>query len=230
MIATHASREYDICVAFANLAGSAAGDLDVVLDTVVGECLRLLPVDGVELFLPGFSDHRYSAGSDAGPAAECCRTGRGIAVADLAEAGRAWPGYSARTSALGYKAVSVLPLRTEAEAVGAASLFTRGSTILNARDRRLAQALLDVAAVFLVRDRDLKKSERTTAQLQRALDSRVIIEQAKGVLATQSGVTVSIAFGVLRAFARNTNQKLADVASDVVNGVLRMEDFRVEKK
>ena len=225
-IAAGANRESAVCAAFASLTASVAEDRgpDRVVDTLSSECVRLLPIDSAEVFLPGLKSERYPA-LEAGPALESFETGSGVAVDDLSAEVTRWPGYVARMAGLGFAAVSALPLRAMEETVGAVTFLSTETAVLSAEDRRLGQALADVATLCLIQQRELRHYRTLSEQLQTALDSRVIIEQAKGMLAERAGVGVSKAFQRLRAFARSTNRKLSDVAHGVVDGTVDSEEF-----
>ncbi|MFI7542250.1 ANTAR domain-containing protein [Actinoplanes sp. NPDC049599] len=108
------------------------------------------------------------------------------------------------------------PLRLRDQVIGALGVL--GTTIgdLETSDVQIVQALGDVAAIALLQERMIRHGDTVTAQLQCALTSRVIIEQAKGALAQVRGVGVDEAFGLMRAYARQTNRRLGDVAALVV--------------
>ncbi len=218
-------RESAVCAAFASLTASVAEDLgpDRVVDTLASECVRLLPIDSMEVFLPGLKLARYPAVVEEGPALESFETGSDVAVKDLAAEISRWPTYVARMVGSGYAAVSALPMRMMGETVGAVTLLSVETEVLSAEDRRLGQALADVATLCLRQQREVSRYRTLSGQLQRALDSRVIIEQAKGVLAERAGIGVSTAFQRLRAFARSSNRKLSEVAHGVVNGTVDSE-------
>ncbi|WP_414941347.1 GAF and ANTAR domain-containing protein [Amycolatopsis sp. cmx-11-51] len=224
-ITTGMNRESAVCAAFASLTASVTEDLgpDRVVDTLSSECVRLLPIDSLEIFLPGLNFERYPTADEEGPAIEAFETGSEVVVDDLpAEASR-WPGYVARMTGLGYVAVSALPLRAMEETVGAVTFLSAENVVLGADDRRLGQSLADVAAHCLLQHRESRHYRTLSEQLQTALDSRIIIEQAKGVLAERAGIGVSTAFQRLRTFARSSNRRLSDVAHGVVNGSLDSE-------
>jgi len=220
-------RESAVYAAFASLTASITEDPgpERVVDTLTGECARLLPIDSTEVFLPGLKLERYPAVTEEGPALESFETGRDIAVDDLSAAISRWPGYVDRMAGLGFAAVSALPMRAEDEIVGAITFLSTRSAVLSREDRRLGQALADVATLCLLQQRELRHYRTLSEQLQTALDSRIIIEQAKGVLAERAGVGVTPAFKRMRAFARSNNRKLADVAQEVVDGSLDTEQF-----
>ncbi|KZB86317.1 transcription antitermination regulator [Amycolatopsis regifaucium] len=195
------------------------------MDILSSECVRLLPIDSMEVFLPGLELERYPAAAEEGPALESFETGGGLAIDDLSAEESRWPGYVARMSELGYAAVSALPLRAMEETLGALTFLHTETAALSAEDRRLGQALADAATLCLLQQRELRHYRTLSEQLQTALDSRIVIEQAKGMLAERAGVSVGKAFQRLRAFARGSNRKLADVASGVVDGSLDSEVF-----
>src|SRR4051794_23028471 len=129
-----------------------------------------------------------------------------------------WPHFSKLTLEHGYGWVCGIPLRYGHEIIGALNLFRGTAEPLGEDDERLAQALADVATIALLQRRETAQARRQAIQLQIALDSRVLIEQAKGVLAERLGVSPDDAFLALRREARNTNRKLPDLAHDVVHG------------
>src|SRR3954452_7342756 len=129
-----------------------------------------------------------------------------------------WPHFSQLTLEHGFGWVCGIPLRHGNEIIGALNLFREKEEPLGEDDVRLAQALADVATVALLQRRERTQALRHATHLQIALDSRVLIEQAKGVLAERLGVSPDEAFQALRGEARNTNRKLHDLAHDVVHG------------
>ncbi|OXM51167.1 GAF and ANTAR domain-containing protein [Amycolatopsis alba] len=196
---------------------------DRVVDTLSSECARLLPIDSTEVFLPGLKLERHPAAVEEGPVLESFETGSDIAVHDLSAEVRRWPDYVARMVGQGYSTVSALPLRAMDQTVGSIAFLSVENAVLSAEDHRLGQALADVATQCLLQQRDLRHFRTLSEQLQTALDSRVIIEQAKGMLAERAHVDVSDAFQRLRAFARSSNRKLSEVAHEFVKGTLDNE-------
>ncbi len=196
------------------------------MDTLSSECARLLPIDSTEVFLPGLELERHPAVVDEGPARESFETGNDIAVHDLSAEVSRWPDYVARTAGKGYAAVSALPLRTMDETVGAIAFLSAETMVLSAEDRRLGRALADVATLCLLQQRELRHYRTLSEQLQTALDSRIVIEQAKGMLAERVGVDLGTAFRRLRSFARSSNRKLSEVARGVVEGTLDTRELR----
>ncbi|MEV7554492.1 GAF and ANTAR domain-containing protein [Amycolatopsis sp. NPDC089917] len=223
--ASGVDRESAVCAAFASLTASVTEGLgpDRVVDTLSSECVRLLPIDSMEVFLPGLKLERDPPVVEEEPALESFKTGSAVFVEDLSIEAWLWPEYVARAVGLGYVAVSAIPLRAMEETVGSMTLLSAGTAVLSAGDHRLGQALADVAAQCLLQQRDLHHYRTLSDQLQTALDSRAIIEQAKGMLAECAGIDVRTAFQRLRAFARSSNRKLTEVAREFVEGTLDSE-------
>jgi hypothetical protein len=155
--------------------------------------------------------------NDEGPCLDCFRTGQPVTAADLAGPGQPWPRFAAAAEQAGFRAVEALPMRLRDEVIGVLSVFRARPGSLSPANLRVGQALADIATIGLLQERSLRRSEIAAEQLQGALNSRVIIEQAKGKLAERLGLGVDDAFRLLRVHARNTNQRLTDTARLVVN-------------
>jgi GAF domain-containing protein len=155
--------------------------------------------------------------ADQGPCLDCCRTGQPVTAADLATAQR-WPQFTAAARDAGFTAVQALPMRLREQVIGALNLFRATPGPFDPADVRIGQALADVATISVLNERGMRHSEVLNEQLQAALDSRVIIEQAKGKLAERLGVDMDQAFKLLRDFARARNRRLSDLAQALVNG------------
>jgi hypothetical protein len=122
--------------------------------------------------------------------------------------------------AAGFRSVAAVPLRLREHVIGGLNLFDSGTDPVSPDDQRLAQALADVATIGILQRRSAHRSTMVAEQLQHALNSRIVIEQAKGVLAERNSGTMDAAFATLRRYARNHNLKLTDVALNVVRGEL----------
>ena len=107
-------------------------------------------------------------------------------------------------------------MRLRDEVIGALNLFGAGTACFSSRDLRVGQAMADVATIGLLQERAARRSEVAAEQLQGALNSRIIIEQAKGKLAERLDIDMDRAFGMLRAYARTSNQRLTDIARNFV--------------
>jgi hypothetical protein len=151
-----------------------------------------------------------------GPCLEAFTSGTPMVEADLALAEQRWPTFAPRAAAAGFRSVHALPLRLRATIIGALNLFGNRVGALDAADVRVVQALADVATIGLLQEQAIRHGEVLTEQLQHALNSRVVIEQAKGALARIRGVSVDEAFGLLRSYARTHNRKLVEIARLVV--------------
>lgn len=156
-------------------------------------------------------------GEGPGPQAHCTGLPIPDTALDDARTRRAWPRYTARAQALGYGRAAALPLRVGDATPGALVLLGPGRTPLSRELLELAQALADAAGWALRRDGELRESRALADQLGQALTSRVVIEQAKGMLAARLSVTVDEAFQIMRAHARSNRRRLTDVAGEVVH-------------
>jgi GAF domain-containing protein len=155
-----------------------------------------------------------------GPCLDCFTTGEPVVNIDLAEVQARWPRFQAATSAAGFRSVHALPLRLRGQVIGAMNLFCRDQSNLSDDDIAVGQALSDVATIGLLQERTVRHGEIVAEQLQGALNSRILIEQAKGVLAERAGIGVDEAFAVLRAYARRNGRHLSAVAAAVIEGPL----------
>ena len=161
---------------------------------------------------------RLEAGGTAGPCTSCYRTGRPIRQLPLAEARSRWPEFTAAAGSAGLSTCCALPIRRQRETIGAVSVLTGGGHVPTPADFRLAQTLAELAAIGILRQRELRQSQQLARQLQRALDSRVVIEQAKGAVSAWLGISPGDAFGLLRSYARAHSRPLPQVADDVLTG------------
>jgi hypothetical protein len=173
---------------------------------------------------------RLEASGMAGPCTECLRAGRVVRQESLAAAKTRWPEFAAAARAAGLWIVSSLPMRHHDETVGAVGVLNVHDHPVSAMDASLAGTLIEAATIAIVQQRALRLSLQTTRQLQHALDSRVIIEQAKGALAARLDCAPGQAFDLLRAYSRSNNRRLAEVAGDVVDGQLPAGDLTVTGK
>jgi transcriptional regulator with GAF, ATPase, and Fis domain len=227
------TRERALAEAFVTLADTLVADYDVidVLHQLTIECVELLRVDAAGLLL---SDQRgalqmaaasterarvvelFQLQSDEGPCLDCFRASRPIAAPDL-RGMTEWPRFIAHTLDTGYRSVHAVPMRLRTETIGALNLFGIQPRALGPNELRIAQALADVATIGILQERAIRRRDVLAEQLQLALNSRVVIEQAKGVLAERGQLEMERAFEVLRGYARSTQQRLSDVALGVAN-------------
>ena len=190
------------------LAASAAG---VVLADPRGE-LRVAAASSEAAGLMEL----FQIQNDQGPCLDCFRTGQPVTAADLAGPAQQWPRFAAAAAQAGFRAVEALPMRLRDQVIGALNLFWAAPGPLDPAELRIGQALADVATIGLLQERNVRRGETLAEQLQAALNSRVVIEQAKGKLAERLGLDMDRSFGLLRDYARNSNQRLTDVARHFV--------------
>src|SRR5487761_823175 len=155
--------------------------------------------------------------SDQGPCLDCFRSGRPVAAPNLS-ADERWPKFAAAAQQAGFSAVQALPMRLRDQVIGALNLFRATAGPFDAEAVRVGQALADVATIGLLHERSMRHSDTLNEQLQTAMNSRVIIEQAKGKLAERLGVDMDQAFSLLRDRARTSNRRLSDLARAFVDG------------
>lgn len=231
------SREARLNAAFVMVADTLTADYDVVdlLHTLVTECTEILDAQAGGLMLADASGQLQVVASTsesadlvevmqlaagAGPCVDCFRSGRAISVPDIQASTQDWPAFRVAALEQGFLSVHATPMRLRGEIIGTMNLFGASLGKLKRRDAAVAQALADVATIGILQERVAAQSQVVTEQLQRALDSRVLIEQAKGVLSHSGGLSMDEAFVVLRAYARNHNLTLRVVAEGVANRTL----------
>jgi GAF domain-containing protein len=158
--------------------------------------------------------------SEEGPCLDCYRTGQPVLNQVLAPGGEPWSRFSSEAVDAGFKSVEAVPLRLRHTTIGALNLFHTDETGLDQADVAVAQAFADVATIAILQHRAALEGQVLNEQLQHALDSRVSIEQAKGVIAERAGLNMEQAFVALRTHARNQNLRLVDVARGVIEGTV----------
>jgi transcriptional regulator with GAF, ATPase, and Fis domain len=220
---------------FVELADTLVDEFDLVefLHVLVDRCVELLDVSAAGLMLADFRGRLqvmasssenlrllelFQLQNDDGPCLECYRTGQPVNHPDLARADDRWPRFAHAATQAGFRTVHALPMRLRAEILGAFNLFHTEAHQLDSSVTRIGQAMVDVATIGLIQERSLRDHETLIDQLQTALNSRIIVEQAKGVLAERRGIKPSDAFTLLRNYARNHHHRLTELATAVVDG------------
>jgi transcriptional regulator with GAF, ATPase, and Fis domain len=213
------TRERQLVETFVEVADTLVDDFDVIdfLHTLAERCVQLLDVDAAGLMLIDQRGHLHAAASstenarllelfelqsDAGPCVDCCRTGLPVVNAGLDANAARWPKFAEAARATGFVEVHALPMRLRETVIGALNLFCSTPGVLSDADIRTGQALADVATMGILSQRSLAQAELLAAQLQAALTSRIVIEQAKGALAERRRISVDEAFNVLRDHRR----------------------------
>lgn len=160
-----------------------------------------------------------------GPCQDCFRLGQAVVNADLRFAAERWPRFAPQAVAAGYKSVHAFPLRLRRHVIGALNLFGDEPGEISTADATVVQALADVATIGLLQERAIREGQVLTEQLQSALSTRIVIEQAKGALAQIHGGTPDEAYERLRAFSRAGSFRLSDVAFTVVHDAASLPDL-----
>jgi hypothetical protein len=227
---------------FVELADTLVTDFDVVdfLTVLAHRCVELLDASeaGVVLADERGSLHSVASSHESarlldlfeiqnqeGPCLDCYRTGEQVINVSLAPSDYRWPGFAGEARRLGFTTVHALPMRLRGQVIGAVNMFAANAATLTPPEVEVGQALADVATVGLLQERSIREARLLNEQLQAALNSRVVIEQAKGMLAERRLVEMDAAFEILRSYARNSNRKLSDVAHALVNGTLSAESL-----
>ncbi|HVQ17889.1 MAG TPA: GAF and ANTAR domain-containing protein [Actinomycetes bacterium] len=218
---------------FVDLADSLVDDFDAldVLNVLVERCVDVLGVDAAGLLFADGQDQLrlavsssesarlldlYQLQNDEGPCLECYRTGRPVS-AELAETTSRWPNFTAAAVREGFVGVLALPLRLRGRVIGALNLFdAKDGTLSDPTIWPIAQSMADVATIAILQERLGQQRHLLNEQLQSALTSRVVIEQAKGVLATRLEIEMGEAFELLRRRSRDERRRLVEVAEEVL--------------
>lgn len=228
------SREHQIIRAFVDLSNELVDEYDVVdmLSHLTTSCAGLLNVASAGLLLADGKGTLHLMAStserthhlevfqlqrEEGPCLDCYADGEPVIVPDLATEQQRWPQFCLAAEAVGFKSVHALPMRLRDTLLGTLGLFGEETGRLDDDDLALAQALVHVASVAIVNEKAAADLAIVNSQLQHALTSRVVLEQAKGVIAHTGGIEMPDAFAVLRRYARDHGRLLSDVATEVVN-------------
>lgn len=163
--------------------------------------------------------------SREGPCLDAWRSGRPVTVPDLEREQDRWPTFAPEALSVGFRTVHAVPISLRATRLGALNLFGTELHDADEEDRVVTQGLAAIAAVGLVQHRTHRESQVAAEQLQHALQSRITVEQAKGILAERNGTTIDEAFEALRSFSRDHNRRLTDVAHAVVTGATAADDL-----
>lgn len=228
------TRAHRVSEVFVQLADTLVGEYDVLelLHTLVESSVEMLDAaaaglvladpDGMLQVLASTSEEsqlvetlQHQAG--AGPCIDCYQTGAVVTVDDVRGEAERWPDFASAALSQGYNSVHAIPMRLHGTTIGAMNLFRTGTGTLNVEDTAIGQALADVATIGILQERTIRENAAVNEQLQRALNSRISIEQAKGVISHLNGVGMDEAFNRLRNYARAHSQNLHQVAEAVIS-------------
>jgi GAF domain-containing protein len=227
------AREAVLARAFVRLADTLASDFDIVefLHGLSADSVAILRAEAAGVMLAdargglrliASSEERmrllelFELQGAQGPCLDAYSTGRAV-QASAAESRARWPVFAPQASSAGFQVMCAVPLRVRTDVIGALNLFRGTDEPFTGPELEIAQAMAEMAAIGLIHERAVRERTLLTAQLQTAVNSRVIIEQAKGMLAQYLTTTADDAFTLLRAYARYHNRKLSDVATDLIN-------------
>ena len=233
-------REAALVKTFAELADTLVEDFDVVelLTLLADRCVDVLDAAAAGIMLADSAGELrvIASSSDAmrilevfevqsadGPCPECYRTGEAVVQEHLSSNTDRWPRFTPKALEAGFRSVQALPMRLRGHAIGALNLFGANEGSLSGADVTAAQAFADVATIAILQHRAASEAQVLNEQLTHALNSRVLVEQAKGMVAERLKLKVEQSFDRLRAHARSRNLRLVDVARDVIEGRLPAE-------
>lgn len=233
------TREARLVDTFVTLADTLVAGYDVVdlLQTLVEACADLLEASAAGLMLADANGELAVVASTSersrlvemmqlrhglGPCVEAFTTGAVVQIEDIENLGELWPDFTREALSQGFRAVHAVPMRLRGNIIGTLNLFSVKPGLLSRLDANAAQGLADVATIGILHERALRENELTRVQLQNALDSRVIIEQAKGVVAQTQSLDMDQAFRAIRSYARSNNLPLREVAEAIVKRTLAL--------
>ncbi len=237
------SRDKRLARVFVELADTLVAPFDVIdfLQTLVDRCVELLSADAAGLMLADQRGQLRVVASSAesarvveifelqsfeGPCLDCYRSGQQVVNLDAEQMRARWPNFSAEAAKLGFRSVHALPMRLRHEVIGAVNLFSVAGSVLDDDEVAVGQAMADVATIGLFQERAVREGHVLAEQLQTALNSRILIEQAKGVLAERSEISVDEAFVLMRSYARQHGRTLTAVANAVIDRSLASTELR----
>ncbi len=231
------SRDQVIIDSFVSMADNLVADFDVVdlLTGLADRCVSVLGVSAVgvmfaspmEKLRPVASSSEtmrvvelFELQAQEGPCLDAYRTGRQVGYERLLTGTNRWPRFTLVALEAGFETVLALPLRLRETVIGALNLFSTEENTMEDRDIMVAQGFADLVTISVLQHGAAIESRRVNDQLTQALTSRIVIEQAKGVVAERAGIDIADAFTRLRNYARSNGLRLADVAQAVIDNAL----------
>jgi GAF domain-containing protein len=235
-------RETRIISAFVDLAHSLTTDFDEValLHALVHDCVELLDMNaGAILLADGSGElHLTTSTSEAaefvevmqlagssGPCIDCFNTGNAVAVHDIADDASPWPLFQVAALAQGFHSALATPMKLRGKVIGTLNLFSEHAGHVSEPNATVVQALADVGTIGIVQERVIREARMVEEQLHRALDSRIIIEQAKGVIASSLSLNMDQAFELLRKYSRDRNLTIRAVSQRVTELALAPKEM-----
>jgi GAF domain-containing protein len=230
-------REQDLLAAFIQFADTFVDDYDVVefLHRLATRCVEFVGAseagvmladrNGTLCYVASSSERMrlielFELQHDQGPCLDAYRSGVAVFSGVTDDATTKWPRFAPHAREVGFASVSALPMRLRTEVIGALNVFSSSPAPLDSEDLLVAQALADIATIGILQERALRDSRIVTSQLEAALESRVVIEQAKGIVAERAHVSIDAAFSLLRGYARSHNRLLSQTAHEIIAGTL----------
>jgi transcriptional regulator with GAF, ATPase, and Fis domain len=231
---------------FVEIVDTLVGDFDVieVLTQLTSRCVQLLDAAAAGILLADSKGHLRVVGASTeqiqllelfqiqnneGPCLDCFRTGQVVLHSDL-DVMSPWPLFAAECTNAGFSSVCAVPLRLKAHILGCLNMFMSAPGGLTDNDVALAQALADVASIAIIQDQATRDAAIREGHLRHALDSRIAIEQAKGMIAERRTVDMDEAFSSLRTYARNNNRGLTEVSKALVDGTIAVDAIRPDRR
>jgi GAF domain-containing protein len=236
------AREDRLVEALVTLADTLVDHFDIIdfLQTLAERCVDLVDVSAAGIMLADpQSELRHAACSneqmrlvelfelsvEQGPCFDAYRTQAPVICASPEEAAQRWPEFASNANGYGFSAFSAVPMRLRADVVGALNLFSSDARALGDDDIKVVQAMADIATIGILQERSIRDAHAFSTQLEVALESRVVIEQAKGIVAERSHISVDDAFERIRSFARAHNRLLSESARQIIDGTLQVESL-----
>ena len=230
-------REAKLARALVEIADTLVDDFDVIelLTRVTDHCVDVLDVSAAGIMLNGADEglrvmassseamrllELFEIQSQEGPCFDTWRTGRPVVNQDLSDADERWPRFAVEARATGFRSTHALPMRLRGVVIGALNLFHVLPGRMRQADIDAGQALADIATIAILQHRAVLEAQVVNVQLNNALNTRLAIEQAKGMIAERHGRDLGDAFLLLRNHARNHNLRLVDLAASVIDGSL----------
>jgi len=234
------SREDRLVETFVTLADTLVDTYDVIdfLQTLAERCVELLDVSEAGIMLAddrgglrhvACSSERmrlvelFEIQVEEGPCFDAFIRGTAVLSSVTEDLQSRWPKFAPHAYEAGFAAVAALPMRLRSQVIGALNLFSVNFHKLTYEDLQVAQAMADIATIGILQERSIQVGRAFSTQLQSALESRVVIEQAKGIVAEHNHMNVDDAFDLLRAFTRKHNRLLADTCRQIIDGSLQPE-------